>query len=184
MERRKTMHSMTTRSGFGVAAKLLIIVTMSILTACASTGASLKVNKVDAAAMMKSDAGKQAFNTIRFAMIGPDAEKLHGYFLYKDGIEVQSEPGIPFEKLGKMTLQEVTADYQKLGKTNMSSAGSMLNVQEYYRRDAFVGFTAVDIYIDVSIWDITKDDGPPVLRVVYKDLRQQEKLETSPKSFW
>ena len=167
------MYSLTRRSGFGVAAKLLIIVTMSILTACASTGASLKVSKVDAAALMKSEAGKQAYNTIRFATIDPNAEKLYGYFLCKDGIEVQSEPGVPFEKLGKMTLQEV-----------MSSAGSVMNVQEYYRRDAFVGFTAVDRYIDVSILDITKDDGSPVLRVVYKDLRQQQNLEMSPKSFW
>ena len=69
------------------------------------------------------------------------------------------------------------ADYQRVEKANMYSAGSMLNIQEYYRRDAVVGYTAVDLNIDVSIWDITQGDGPPVLRVVYKDLRQEREKD-------
>jgi hypothetical protein len=151
----------------------LMIIAIFTLVACAPTGTYLKWNQINAGALMKSEAGKQAYNTIRFATYGPNAEQLYGYFLYRDGIEVQSEQGIPFEKLGKMTLQEVIADYQRVEKANMYSAGSMLNVQEYYRRDAVVGYTAVDLNIDVSIWDITQGDGPPILRVVYKDLRQE-----------
>ncbi len=167
------MHIMTTRRGFGIAARLLIFIMMFALAACAPTGSYLKWSQVDAAALMKSEAGRQAYNTIRFATFGPKAEQLYGYFLYKDGIEVQSEQGIPFEKLGKMTLAEVLADYQRVEKANMYSAGSSLNVQEYYRRDVVVGYTAVDLNIDVSIWDITEEGGPPMLRVVYKDLRQE-----------
>ncbi len=156
------------------------ILCILLAAACAPQGSYLKWNQVDAAALMKTEAGKQAYNTIRFATYGPKAQQLYGYFLYKDGIEVQTEQGIPFEKLGKMTLAEVMRDYQKVEKANMYSAGSMLNVQEYYRRDALVGFTAVDINIDVSIWDITKDDGPPTLRVVYKDLRQERDKDRVP----
>jgi hypothetical protein len=56
----------------------------------------------------------------------------------------------------------------------MYTAGTELNVQEYYRRDVVVGYSACDINLEVSIWDITQGDGPPVLRVVYKDLRVED----------
>jgi len=168
------MNLMTTRSRFALAT---ISVAIFALAACAPAATYLKWNQVSSAELMKTEAGKQAYNTVRFATYGPKAQQLYGYFLYKDGIEVQSEQGIPFEKLGKMTLQEVMADYQKVEKANMYSAGSSLNVQEYYRRDAVVGYTAVDLNIDVNIWDITQGDGPPVLRVVYKDLRQERERE-------
>jgi len=168
------MNLTTLRNRLALAA---IVITMFALGACAPAATYLKWNQVNSAELMKTEAGKQAYNTIRFATYGPKAQQLYGYFLYKDGIEVQPEQGIPFEKLGKMTLQEVMADYQKVEKANMYSAGSNLNVQEYYRRDAVVGYTAVDLNIDVSIWDITQGDGPPMLRVVYKDLRQEREKE-------
>jgi hypothetical protein len=177
LHHRKEINLMITKSRFALA---VVFITIFTLAACAPTDTYLKWNQVDAAALMKTEAGKQAYNTIRFATYGPKAQQLYGYFLYRDGIEVQSEQGIPFEKLGKMTLQEVMADYQTVEKANMYSAGSMLNVQEYYRRDAIVGYTAVDLNIDVSIWDITQGDGPPMLRVVYKDLRQERDKDMRP----
>ena len=168
---------MNARSTRGKFSGLCAVLAIFALAACAPTGTYLKWRQVDAGSLMQSDAGRQAYNTIRFATYGPKAQQLYGYFLYRDGVEVQSEQGIPFEKLGKMTLAEVMADYGKVEKAHMYSAGSMLNVQEYTRRDAVVGYTAVDLNIDVSIWDITQGDGPPVLRVVYKDLRQEQERE-------
>jgi hypothetical protein len=53
-------------------------------------------------------------------------------------------------------------------------------VREIFRRDAVVGYTASDINIDVSIWDITQGDGPPVLRLVYKDLRENADADKLP----
>jgi hypothetical protein len=174
-EKERTMNLRKTRSGFAPAMRTLIFVTIFALTACAPTATYLKWNQVDAAALMKSEAGKMAYNTIRFASYGhTNVQHRFGYFLYKDGIEVQSEPGIPFEKLGKMTLQGVMDDYQKVLKANMYTAGTNLNVQEYYRRDVVVGYSAIDINLEVSIWDITEGDGPPVLRVIYKDLRVED----------
>ena len=76
------------------------IAVMLVVGACAS-GNVLKWNQVDAAAMMKSEAGKQAYNTIRFETFGPNAQQLFGYFLYKDGIEVDTGGGIPHERLGR-----------------------------------------------------------------------------------
>jgi hypothetical protein len=62
----------------------------------------------------------------------------------------------------------------------MYSAGSMLVVREVFRGGAVVGYTAADININVNIWDITKGDGPPVLRLVYKDLREEDGLNKRP----
>jgi hypothetical protein len=149
------------------------ILCIFLAAGCAPTGSYLKWKQVDAGALMKTDAGKQAYNTIRFETYGPKAQQLFGYFLYKDGIEVDMGGGIPMTKLGKKTLSEVMADYGSAEKANMYSAGSMLIVREVFRGDAVVGYTAADINIDVSVWDITQGDGPPVLRLVYKDLRQE-----------
>lgn len=163
----------------GKLAAAVAIAVMLAVGACAS-GNVLKWNQIDAAAMMKSEAGKQAYNTIRFETYGPNAQQLFGYFLYKDGIEVDMGGGIPMAKLGKKTLTEVMADYSSVEKANMYSAGSMLVVREVFRGGAVVGYTAADININVNIWDITKGDGPPVLRLVYKDLREEDGLNKRP----
>jgi hypothetical protein len=152
---------------------LVSILCLFVTVGCAPTSSYLKWKQVDAGALMNSEAGKQAYDTIRFETYGPKAQQLFGYFLYKDGIEVDMGGGIPMKKLGKTTLAEVMADYSGAEKSNMYSAGSMLIVREVFRGDAVVGYTAADINIDVSVWDITKGDGPITLRLVYKDLRQE-----------
>ncbi len=168
------MNIMKFRSGHALLAGLLFVLT---LAACASTGATLQTKQIDASTLMNSAPGREAYNTIRFATYGPQAQQLYGYFLYKDGIQVASEQGIPFERLGKMTLHQVMADYQRVQKEKMYTAGSSLNVQEYTRQGAVVGYTAVDLNIDVNIWDITQEGGPPMLRIVYKDLRQEREQQ-------
>jgi hypothetical protein len=152
---------------------LVCILCLFVSAGCAPASSYLKWKQVDAGALMNGEAGKQAYNTIRFETYGPKAQQLFGYFLYNDGIEVDMGGGIPMKKLGKITLAEVMADYSSAEKSNMYSAGSMLIVREVFRGDAVVGYTAADINIDVNVWDITKDDGPITLRLVYKDLRQE-----------
>ena len=164
-------------SVFGTTMGILCIL---LAAGCATADSYLKWRQVDAGALMKSEAGKQAYNTIRFETYGPKVQQLFGYFLYKDGIEVDMGGGIPMKKLGKKTLAEVMADYSSVEKANMYSAGSMLIVREVFRGDAVVGYTAADMNIDVSIWDITKGDGPPVLRLVYKDLREGDDVIKRP----
>jgi len=148
----------------------LVIVTVS-LAACA-TGAILRWNQVDAGALMQGDAGKQSYNVIRFETFGPRAEQIFGYFLYRDGIEVMTGEGIPVARLGKKTLQEVIADYDRLRQSRMYTGGSRLLVREVLRGDAVVGYTASDLNMDVQLWDITQGEGPPVLRLVYRDQRR------------
>jgi hypothetical protein len=165
---------------YGVASgKLAAIAVMLVVGACAS-GNVLKWNQIDANALMKSEAGKQAFNTMRFQTFGPNAQPLIGYFLYKDGIEVETGGGIPLVRLGKKTLEEVMADYVSVQRANMSTVGSNLIVREIIRADALVGYTASDINMDVRIWDITKGDEPPVLRLEFRDLRRDDGLNRRP----
>jgi hypothetical protein len=157
----------------GIAYMVIGIFCILLASGCAPMGSYLKWKQVDAGTLIKSEAGKQAYNTIRFETYGPKAQQLFGYILYKDGIDVDMGEGIPMTKLGKKTMSEVMADYSSVEKARMYTAGSTLIVREIFRGDAVVGYTAADINIDVSIWDITKGNGPPVLRLVYEDLRHE-----------
>jgi len=148
----------------------LVMVTVA-LAACA-TGTILRWNQVDAGALMQGDAGKQPFNVIRFETFGPRAEQIFGYFLHKDGIEVVTGGGIPVARLGRMTLQEVMADHEQQMRSRMFTGGSRLIVREFTRGDSVVGYSASDLNMDVQLWDITQQDGPTVLRLVYRDLRR------------
>jgi len=151
-----------------------VMAVMLVIGACAS-GNILKWNQVDTAAMMKSDAGMQKLNTVRFETFGPDAEQLFGYFLYKDGIEVITGGGIPQKRLGKLTMREVMDDHAGVVRERQFTSGSNLIVREVFREGLVVGYTANDINMDVNIWDITTDkDAKVVLRLVYRDLRKKD----------
>jgi hypothetical protein len=150
---------------------LVLLVAGCIMT----PGVYLKWSQVDTAAMMKSSAGAQKLNTVRFETYGPDAEQLFGYFLYKDGIEVITGEGIPQKWLGKLTIGEAMEDYARAAKARHFTSGSNLLVREIFRGDQVVGYTANDTNMDVSIWDITTDkDAKVVLRLVYRDLRKND----------
>jgi hypothetical protein len=168
---------MKLRSSARIPGTLIGILCILIVAGCALTGTLLRWKQVDASALMKSEAGKQAFNTIRFETFGPNAQQLFGYFLYKDGIQVETGGGIPIARLGKKTLSEVMADYVSVQRANMFTVGSNLIVREIIRADAVVGYTASDINMDVRIWDLTKGDGPPVLRLEFRDLRREDGLD-------
>jgi hypothetical protein len=168
---------MKLRSSARIPGTLIGILCILIVAGCALTGTLLRWNQVDAGALMKSEAGKQAFNTLRFQTFGPNAQQLFGYFLYKDGIQVETGGGIPIARLGKKTLSEVMADHVSVQRANMFTVGSNLIVREIIRADAVVGYTASDINMDVRIWDLTKGDGPPVLRLEFRDLRREDGLD-------
>ncbi len=154
------------------AAAALILAAALTLAACAA-GNILKFNEVDIAALMRSDAGKQKFNVVRFQTYGPVAEQIFGYFLYRDGIEVITGGGTSVVNMGKLTLAEVVADYNSVQKSMMYSSGSGLIVREILHGDSVAGYTAADIKLDVDIWDLTpgiKESGA-VLQLVYGDAR-------------
>jgi hypothetical protein len=152
----------------------MILAATLALGACAA-GNIRKWNEVDAAALMRSDAGKQKYNVVRFQTYGPEAEQVFGYFLYRDGMEVVTGGGVPVVNMGMLTLAQVLTDYNRVRISRMYSSGSGLIVREILRNDSVVGFTAADRSIDVGIWDITpggKESGA-VLQLVYGDARGQ-----------
>jgi len=166
---------MKVRCDVGIVWVVIGILCLFLGAGCVPASSYLKWKQVDAAALMKSEAGKQAYHTIRFSTYGPKAQQLFGYILYKDGIVVDmGEGGIPMVKLDKKTLTEVMADYSSVEKANMYTAGSVLIVREISRGDTVVGYTAADINIGIDIWDVTKGGGPPLLRLIYEDLRQEQ----------
>jgi len=168
-ERRTPMRLATLPAWLG---KVSIVLAVAALAACA-TGTILRWNQVDAGALMQGDAGKQSYNVIRFETFGPRAEQIFGYVLYKDGIEVVTGGGIPVARLGRKTLQEVMADHEQQMRSRMFAGGSRLIVREFLRGGSVAALTASDLNMDVQLWDITQGDGPPVLRLVYRDLRRE-----------
>ena len=166
---------MKSRSRARMVGTFIGILCIFLAAGCASTGTYLKWSQVDTAAMMKSSAGAQKLNTVRFETYGPDAEQLFGYFLYKDGVEVITGEGIPQKRLGKLTIGEVMEDYAMAVRARQFTSGSNLLVREIFRGDQVVGYTANDTNMDVNIWDITTDkDAKVVLRLVYRDLRKND----------
>lgn len=158
----------------GSAAVVIVLAVALALGSCA-TGTMLKWNEADTAALLKSDAGRQKFNAVRIQTYGPVAEQAFGYFLYRDGIEVVTGGGAYVVNLGKLTLVEVMADYDRVRKSKMFSTGSGLVVREILSGSSVAGYTAADDNLDVGIWDMTpagKDQGT-VLQMVYNDSRGQ-----------
>jgi len=157
-----------------------ILLVLLVAGCIVTPGVYLKWSQVDTAAMMKSSAGTQKLNTVRFETYGPDAEQLFGYFLYKDGIEVVTGEGIPQKRLGKLAIGEVMEDYARSVRARQFTSGSNLIIREIFRGDQVVGYTANDTNMDVSIWDITTNkDAKVILRLVYKDLRKNDGGERS-----
>lgn len=164
---------MKTRWEAGITGAVIGVLCIFFVAGCTSMGTYLKWKQVDAAAMLKSEAGRQAYNTIRFETYGPKPQQLFGYFLYKDGIQVDTGTAGPVARIGKLTLAEVMDDYQNVEKANIYTFGSNLIVREIFRGNAVIGYTATDINIGVDIWDVTKEGGPTVLRLIYEDLRKE-----------
>ena len=78
--------------------------------------------------------------------------------------------------LGKLTLEGVIADYATVMHSKQYSGGSSLLVREIVREGTIVGYTAGDLNIDLSIWDITSSAGNEskiVLKPVFTDRRRQ-----------
>ena len=167
----------STKSGIssGKLAAVAVIAAMLAIGACAS-GTILKWNQVDADAMLKGDAGRNSFNVIRFETFGPVASRSSAIPSTGDGIEVVTDGGAHIVNLGKRTLEGVIADHAMVTRSKQYSGGSSLLVREIVRGGTIVGYTAGDLNIDLSIWDITSSAGSEskiVLKPVFTDRRQQ-----------
>lgn len=161
-----------TRTRKSVASWVILGLFLPALLLSCAPGTILNWNQVDSAAVTASRAGGEKFNAIRVATFGPHAEQIYGYFLYRDGIDVVTGGGASIDRLGKITLGDVSADYARIVQRNMSNPRALVT-REIIRGDAIVGYTITDIKLDVDLWDINPAGKGPtiVLRLDYKDRR-------------
>lgn len=121
------------------------ILVMLLLAGCATTGGSvsggsdaiaLELRQID-----ESVLGSERLNAIRFETSGADSQRLYGYFLYRDGLTVQVTGPTTGKTLGKMSVKDVQADYQRVIKEGRLSGGNLV-IREAVRGKAVCGYTA------------------------------------------
>ena len=126
--------------------------------ACATTGGSASGgNNATALELRQIDGsvfGRESFNAIRIETYGPNSQKLYGYFLYRDGLTVQVTGPMTGNTLGKMSLKEVQADYQRVIKENMIDGGNLV-FQEAVHGKAVCGYTANMPMMNYAVWGTT-----------------------------
>jgi hypothetical protein len=126
------------------------------LWGCATTGggsgpSALTLRQVDASAL-----GSQSLNVVRVETFGPTIQPLYGYFLYKEGITVNVTGRITGKNLGKMTLEDVQQDYQRLLRENMIYGGN-LQFREAVQGGLVLGYTANMPALNYTVWNMTPD---------------------------
>ena len=156
-----------------------IVLFMSVM---AFAAAPLKAKQLPTDQTLKSNVGSEKFNAIRFETFGgqPD-ERVIGYFLHKDGVSV-SFNGPQLESIGKLNLNEVFADHDRVVKAKFYKRSSKLIIREIIRENAVIGYTVSDLGMEITLWDLTKDPSNISLELRYKDLRAKgERYYGGPK---
>jgi len=120
---------------------------------------------------LKGGTGNEKFNTLRFETYGgqPD-NRIIGYFLYKDGIRVSFD-GPQLEPIGKLSLNEVFADHERVVKAKFYSRASKLIIREIIRDNKVIGYAVSDLKMEITLWDKTTDPSSISLELRYKDLQ-------------
>jgi hypothetical protein len=132
------------------------------LAGCATTGGSASGgNNATALELRQIDGsvfGRENFNVIRIETHGPNSPQLYGYFLYRDGLTVQVTGPMTGTPLGRMSLKEVRADYQRVVGENMIGGGNLV-LQEALHGKAVCGYTANMPMMNYTVWGTTDAMG-------------------------
>ena len=127
-----------------------------VLAGCATTGggsgpSALTLRQVDASAF-----GSQTPNVVRVETFGPTMQQLFGYFLYRDGMTVSTYGRLTGRNIGKMTLEDVQQDYQRLLREGMIYGGN-LQFSEVVQGGLVLGYTANMPALNYTVWNLTPD---------------------------
>jgi len=115
------------------------------LAGCATVGGSasggnnatvLELRQIDGSVI-----GRESLNAVRIETLGPNSQQLYGYFLYRDGLTVHVTGPMTGKTLGKISLKEVQADYQRVIKERKLDGGDLV-IQEALHGKAVCGYTA------------------------------------------
>ena len=151
---------------------VIIIVSMVLILAGAIFAATILNSKqLPTEQTLKGGTGSEKFNTLRFETFGgqPDS-RIIGYFLYKDGIRVSSD-GPQLEPIGKLSLNEVFADHERVVKAKFYNRASKLIIREIIRDNRVIGYAVSDLKMEITLWDKTTDPSSISLELRYKDLQ-------------
>jgi len=154
-----------------VLAAILVVSIVLCLSGLAFAAAPLKSKQLPTDQTLKSSVGNEKFSTVRFETFGgqPD-ERVIGYFLYKDGVSV-SFNGPQLESIGKLTMNEVFDDHDRVVKAKFYKRSSKLIIREIIRENAVVGYAVSDLGMEITLWDLTKNPSNINLELRYRDLR-------------
>jgi hypothetical protein len=152
-------------------AKVLIVSTVLLMSVWAFAATILNARQLPTEQTLKGSIGSQKFNTLRFETYGGEPEtRIVGYFLYKDGIRISGD-GPQLEPIGKLTLNEVYADHERVVKAKFYGRSSKLMIREIIREDNVIGYAVSDLKMEITLWDMTKDPSNISLELRYKDMQ-------------
>jgi hypothetical protein len=152
-------------------ATVLIVSAVLLLSVWAFAATMLNSRQLPTEQTLKGRTGNEKFNTLRFETYGGEPEnRIIGYFLYKDGIRVSGD-GPQLEPIGKLSLNEVFADHERVAKAKFYSRSSNLMIREIIRDNSVIGYAVSDLKMEITLWDMTKDTSSISLELRYKDLQ-------------
>ena len=159
------MQGTTKTRAWVVAGALVAALMFFSLGGCATSGSSkaLDWKQTDPSAF-----GSRQFNTLGLQTSGPNIQPLYGYVLYGDGVTVSASGRITGTPLGRMSLEDVQQDYQRVLRDNMIQGGNLV-LREILRDGSIVAYTATMPFLNITTWDIAPDTLGPnaVLQVTF-----------------
>jgi len=152
-------------------AVIIVVSMVLILSKMIFAATILNSKQLPTEQTLKGGTGNEKFNTLRFETYGGEPEnRIIGYFLYRDGIRVNSD-GPQLEPIGKRSLNEVFADHERVVKAKFYSRASKPIIREILRDNSVIGYAVSDLKMEITLWDVTKDPTNISLELRYKDLQ-------------
>ncbi len=149
----------------------LLSASIIVVVACAGQALYLQLNLLPTDETLQGGLGSEPFNAVRFVTVGPTTVQNIGYFLYRDGTEVDMMPGVPLQRInGRMSLKETVDDYYGLAKSMENRRISPPLIREAIRGGSVAGYSVADMNMGVSVWDRTGagDDSKVVLELMFE----------------
>jgi hypothetical protein len=150
---------------------MAIVSTVLLMSVWAFAATILNSRQLPTEQTLKGSTGNEKFNTLRFETYGGEPEnRIIGYFLYKDGIRVSGD-GPQLEPIGKLSLNEVYADHERVVKAKFYGRSSKPIIREIIRNNSVIGYAVSDLKMEITLWDMTKEPSSISLELRYKDLQ-------------
>lgn len=166
---------------FALFAAIIVASMVLILSGVIFAATILNSKQLPTEQALQGSIGNEKFNTLRFATFGGEPSyRIIGYFLYKDGVRVASGPQL--EAIGKLSLSEVFADYDRVIKARGYGKPGNLIIREIIRDNSVIGYAVSPLQMEITLWDVTTDPSSISLELRYKDMQVKgDRYDAGPK---